>query len=209
MFTIAIKEWRLGLIYNPVNNIRKPSVKDSERDRILTPEEEERLLKTADDYSNPMFGWIVRIALNTGMRLSEITSLNCSNLNLENRTVVIYQTKNGETRTVPLNKEATRVFKLALANPIRPKDCELMFFGNPGKDKIRRPYVFNKTWGEVLQIAKIKNLTFHDLRHCAVTNLIKLDLTDQEVASISGHKSMQMLKRYTHLRAENLVDKLG
>lgn len=208
LFTTAIQEWRLGLVYNPVNNIRKPSVKDSERDRILTPDEEKRLLKVSDGYSNPMLGWIVRIALNTSMRLSEITYLERKNLNLKNRTVVIYQTKNGETRTVPLNKEATRVFELALANPLRPKDCELMFFGNPGKDEERRPYVFNKAWGEILKKAKIKNFTFHDLRHCAVTKLVKLDLTDQEVASISGHKSMQMLKRYTHLRAEDLVSKL-
>ena len=209
LFTIAIKEWRLGLIYNPVNNIRKPSVKDSERDRILTPEEESRLLKITDEYSNPMLGWIVRIALNTGMRLSEITSLDCNNVNLKNRTVVICQTKNGETRTVPLNKEVTRVFKLALKDPLRPQNCGLLFFGNPGKDEKRHPYIFNKAWGVILQKAKIENFTFHDLRHCAVTNLIKLDLTDQEVASISGHKSMQMLKRYTHLRAENLVNKLG
>jgi len=211
LFTIAIKEWRLGLIYNPVNNIRKPSVKDCERDRILTPEEEKRLLKVADEHSNPMLGWIVRIAFNTGMRLGEVTSLTTNNVNIKNRTVTIPSmiSKNGEARTVPLNKEATRIFKLALKNPLRPKDCDLLFFGNPGRDNQRRPYVFNKKWGEILLKADIKNLTFHDFRHCAITNLIKLDLTDLEVASISGHKSMQMLKRYAHLRAENLVGKLG
>ena len=55
---------------------------------------------------------------------------------------------------------------------------------------------------------KITNLRFHDLRHEAVSRLVEAGLGDQEVAAISGHKSMQMLKRYTHLRAEDLVERL-
>ena len=51
-------------------------------------------------------------------------------------------------------------------------------------------------------------LRFHDLRHEAVSRLVEAGLGDQEVAAISGHKSMQMLRRYTHLRAEDLVAKL-
>jgi integrase len=49
---------------------------------------------------------------------------------------------------------------------------------------------------------------FHDLRHEAVSRLVEAGFSDQEVSAISGHKSMQMLKRYTHLRAEDLVAKL-
>lgn len=49
---------------------------------------------------------------------------------------------------------------------------------------------------------------FHDLRYEAVSRLVEAGLSDQEVSAISGHKSMQMLKRYTHLRAEDLVSKL-
>ena len=52
------------------------------------------------------------------------------------------------------------------------------------------------------------DLHFHDLRHEAVSRFVEMGLSDQEVAAISGHKSMQMLKRYTHLRAEDLVEKL-
>ena len=54
----------------------------------------------------------------------------------------------------------------------------------------------------------MKELHFHDLRHEAVSRLVEGGLSDQQVAAISGHKSMQMLKRYTHLRAEDLVDEL-
>lgn len=52
------------------------------------------------------------------------------------------------------------------------------------------------------------NFRFHDLRHEAVSRLVEAGLTDQQVSAISGHKSMQMLKRYTHLRAEDLVAEL-
>ena len=61
---------------------------------------------------------------------------------------------------------------------------------------------------DALERAQITNLRFHDLRHEAVSQLVEKGLSDQEVATISGHKSMQMLKRYTHLRAEDLVARL-
>ncbi len=57
-------------------------------------------------------------------------------------------------------------------------------------------------------MAGIAGLRFHDLRHEAISRFVEAGLSDQEVAAISGHKSMQMLKRYTHLRAEDLVVKL-
>ena len=54
----------------------------------------------------------------------------------------------------------------------------------------------------------LADLHFHDLGHEAVSRRVEAGLSDQEVAAISGHKSMQMLKRYTRLRAEDLVGKL-
>ncbi|MGB5178318.1 MAG: tyrosine-type recombinase/integrase, partial [Gammaproteobacteria bacterium] len=93
-------------------------------------------------------------------------------------------------------------------NPVRPFVTDLIFFGEPGRDKIRRPYEFRPAWHRVLKKAGIKGLRFHDLRHEAVSRLVEAGLGDQEVAAISGHKSMQMLKRYTHLRAEDLVARL-
>jgi integrase len=69
-------------------------------------------------------------------------------------------------------------------------------------------YEFRPAWHRTLKDAGIKGLRFHDLRHEAVSRLVEAGLSDQEVAAISGHKSMQMLKRYTHLRAEDLVERL-
>jgi integrase len=207
LFTIAIKEWRLGLIYNPVANIRKPAPARG-RDRRLGAGEEQALLSACDRHSNPMLGWIVRIALHTGMRAGEIKSLTRRQVNLERRTVYLSETKNGSARTVPLTREAVAVFRLALANPVRPLDTDLIFFGEPGRDKARRPYEFRPAWHRTLKQADIQGLRFHDLRHEAVSRLVEAGLGDQEVAAISGHKSMQMLRRYTHLRAEDLVSRL-
>ena len=83
-----------------------------------------------------------------------------------------------------------------------------MFFGEPGKDGQRRAYQFAKIWTDIKKTLGISDLHFHDLRHEAVSRLVEGGLSDQEVASISGHKLMQMLRRYTHLRAEELVSKL-
>ncbi len=67
LFTVAIQEWRIGLPSNPVLNIRKPSPGQG-RDRRLSADEERRLVAAVNAHSNPMLGWIVRIAIETGTR---------------------------------------------------------------------------------------------------------------------------------------------
>ncbi|OZI28904.1 integrase [Bordetella genomosp. 1] len=207
LFTVAIKEWGIGLPSNPVANIRRPPP-GAGRNRRLTPAENNRLLAAVDAYSNPMFSWIVRIALETGMRLSEIGALRLGQVDLQKRIVRLDITKNSSPRTVPLTRAATVAFQAAINNPIRPAETELVFFGEPGRDGVRRPYLFDKAWTDAKKAAGLVNFRFHDLRHEAVSRLVEAGLSDQEVAAISGHKSMQMLKRYTHLRAEDLVEKL-
>lgn len=74
LFTVALKEWGLGLPYNPVLNVRRPAPGPS-RNRRLDVAEEATLFKAVDKHSNPMFSWIVRVTVETGMRSSEITTL--------------------------------------------------------------------------------------------------------------------------------------
>lgn len=207
LFTVAMKEWGLGLPTNPVSSIRRPAP-GAGRDRRLSADEEKNLMEAVDKHSNPMMGWIVHIAIETGMRSSEITSLRKSQVLLDRRIVRLVETKNTNSRTVPLNLAATAYFKQALDNPIRPSDTDLIFFGEPGKDGKRRPYNFNKIWLNIKKSVGVTDFKFHDLRHEAVSRFVESGLSDQEVASISGHKSMQMVRRYTHLRSEDLVAKL-
>lgn len=208
LFTVAIQEWRVGIAYNPVTNIRKPSPGEG-RDRRLSAKEEEKLIEAVEKHSNPMLGWIVRAALATGMRSSEVVSLRRSQVDLKKRVVRLSNTKNGSARNVPLTLQAKKVFEEALANPVRPVDSDLVFFGELGKDKkTRRPYAFNKAFVNIKKELGLADLHFHDLRHEAVSRLVEAGLSDQKVSAISGHKSMQMLKRYTHLRAEDMVSEL-
>ena len=207
LFTTAIKEWHIGLAYNPVANIRKPSPGEG-RNHRLSMEHQSKLINAVNKHSNPMLEWIVQLAIETGMRQSEILNLKVSQLDLSRRIVSLNDTKNDSPRTVPLTKQAAEILKLAIANPMRPKDTELVFFGEPGKNKKRSPYQLNKVWIQIKKDLGFADLHFHDLRHEAVSRLVEAGLSDQEVASISGHKSMQMLRRYTHLRAEDLVAKL-
>ncbi len=207
LFTVAIQEWGLGLTHNPVATIRKPSPGKS-RDRRLTGDEEQRLLEAVEAHSNPMLAWVVTLAIETGMRQSEIVNLRLQHVDLQSRVVRLFDTKNNSARTVPLTAAATAALKTAINNPLRPKETDLVFFGEPGRDGIRRPYQFAKIWAGIKEAIGANDLHFHDLRHEAVSRLVEGGLSDQEVASISGHKSMQMLRRYTHLRAEDLVTKL-
>lgn len=208
LYSTAIKEWGLGLTSNPVQLIRRPKAGEG-RNRRLVTDEERRLLKACDEHSNPMLGWIVRLALHTGMRQGEILNLTADQVDLDRRVVRLNQTKNGTARTVPLSSVATEVLRNALASPLR-MDEALVFPGEPGhkEDKSRTPYTINRVWAQALERAGIQDMRFHDLRHEAVSRLVERGLSDQEVAAISGHKSMQMLRRYTHLRAEDLVAKL-
>ena len=208
LYTTAIREWRLGLSFNPVLNIRKPSPGQG-RDRRLVGDEEQRLLEACDSHTNPFLGWIVRIALYTAMRRSEILHLTARNINLNKRTVFLSDTKNNESRTVPLTQKAFKTFVAVLDHPIRPVDTKLLFYGSSKKDGVRRPYAIDSPWQWALARAEIENLRFHDLRHEATSKFVEAGLSDQEVSSITGHKSMQMLKRYTHLRSEDLVSKIS
>jgi integrase len=207
LFKTAIREWRLGLPQNPVSNVRKPPASPG-RDRRISANEERRLRQALALQSNPMLLWIFEIAIETGMRSSEITGLMVDQVDVPRRLVKLKRTKNESSRTVPMTSHAQDVFVAALANPLRPEDCNLVFFGEPGKDGKRRPYNFNKGWLILKARLGLRDLRFHDLRHEAVSRFVEAGLSDQEVSAISGHKSMQMLKRYTHLRAEDLVKKL-
>jgi len=209
LFTVAIQEWGIGLAHNPLAVVRKPKPAKG-RNRRVTSEEHARLLAKCAKHSNPMLHWIVVLAIETGMRRGEIVGLTRSQIDLRRRVIHLPKTKNGTARNVPLTRTAVRILEDAINSPVRPIDTDLVFWGD-ARDKVsdkRKPYDFTEAWEQARKDAGLVDLRFHDLRHEAVSRLVEAGLSDQEVAAISGHKSMQMLKRYTHLRAEDLVAKL-
>jgi integrase len=71
------------------------------------------------------------------------------------------------------------------------------------------PHAISYAFIRACKRGKLDGLHFHDIRHEAITRFFEMGLNVMEVSSISGHKTLQMLKRYTHLKAEDLAKKLG
>jgi len=207
VFTVARREWQTGPIVNPVSQIRLPSPSPG-RTRRLSRSEERRVFRRLAHFPNPMLGWIFRLALETAMRAAEISTLTLPQIDFAQRTILLTTSKNGCARTIPLSRTATWVLRSAVALRTRPANCPLVFFGQSSADGCCQSYRFQDAWGRLRSELGLDDFRFHDLRHEAISRLVEVGLGDLEVAAISGHKAMQMLKRYTHLRAEQLVKKL-
>lgn len=206
LFTVSIREWGVGLPGNPALAVRKPKGRSRDR-RLHGDDEAARLLQTVRAHSNPILAWATELAIETAARVEEILSLELRDVHLDRRIMVLRDTKNEDTRGVPLTARATEILQEAIATYPRD-DSPLIFPGNPGRDGVRRPYRMGKVWRNALQRANIQGLRFHDLRHEATSRFVEKGLSDTKVRTITGHKSPQMLARYAHLRAEDLVAEL-
>lgn len=195
---VAIKDWGLALAVNPVKSIRKPKVGGS-RNRRLSNLEEKLLLKSCKQTRTSMLEPMVIFAIETGMRLGELLGLKYAAINNKTRVAVLSETKNGEIRYVPLSSKAMMI---VTSMPRHIEDDRLFWAWN-GPDS------FEHTWRRAVIRAGLDDLHFHDLRHEAISRFFEMGLSLPEVASISGHKTWAMLRRYTHLKADDLAKKLG
>lgn len=193
-FDICMTDWGWA-DDNPCKKVRKPKVPPG-RDRRLTAREERQILRYAFNHRNTELYAIVSLALSTAMRQGEILSLRWEHLEIQTGIAHLFDTKNGSNRDVPLSQRARDVLL-----QLEPKSFGKVFTYTPDGLK--------STWRFMLQRLAIKDLRFHDLRHEAISRLFELGtLNVMEISSISGHKSLSMLKRYTHLKAASLVPKL-
>ena len=194
LFEIARKEWGMEGLLNPVKSIRLPSP-PSGRDRRLQPGELEKLLECLSEEMSQ----VVRFALETAMRRGELSGMTWDMVDLKKRTVTLPETKtkNGQKRIVPLSSVAVTILKDRLST--RRIDGKVW---DIGLDAISQDFA------KACQKAEISDLHFHDLRHEATSRLFEKGFDTMEVRTITGHKTLQMLARYTHLRAEDLVERL-
>lgn len=190
VFQEAHKEWGYSTLSNPVLQIRKPTPGKA-RDRRLEGDE---LIRVIGATESDILPDVVTLAVETAMRQSEIVSLRWENIDLKKGTAKLPDTKNGEPRVVPLSRTAIQVL-----TPMK-KDSGLVFSITP--------HAMSVAFRRAVSRAGIQDLRFHDLRHEGVTRLFEKGLSSMEVASVSGHRTLSMLKRYTHLRAESLSQRL-
>lgn len=194
-FDLARIEWGYTAAPNPCADVRKPKLPPG-RDRRMTAREERQILRYAFGHSNQEVYSIIVLALATAMRQGEILALRWEHINFRTRVAHLPDTKNGTKRDIPLSAKA----RDALTRLGVKQEGRVFSYSNHG---------IKSTWRFMLQKLGIEDLHFHDLRHEAISRMFELGTLDMmEIAAISGHKSLAMLKRYTHLRANKLVHKL-
>lgn len=194
LYTIARKEWGMEGLRSPVGNVRKPSPPVG-RDRRLLPGEEARLLLACPAKLRAA----VTLALETAMRRGELAGLAWDRVDLARRVVRLALTKNGKPRDVPLSPRAVEVLQ-----------------GLPRRDdgRVFGPAAAVAEWlthafADAAKAAGCAGLRFHDLRHEATSRLFERGLEASQVAAITGHQTLAMLARYTHLRTTDLVARLA
>lgn len=195
----AVKEWH-WVESSPVRNVARRA-ESTGRTRFLDDAERKRLLEAVKAHENADLYPAVLLAITTGMRKGEILSLRWPQVDLKRSLVQLIDTKNGEPRTVPVPKVAADV--LESLGKVRSLKDDRVFKDTKG---------FDRCWRESLAAAEINDFRFHDLRHTAASYLAMHGATLAELAEILGHKTLQMVKRYSHLTEQHkrtLVDRMA
>lgn len=202
---LAGKEWGLPLPANPCAMVSRPAPGKSRERRLEGGELANLLTATGDE---KQLHSLIILAIESAARLGELLSVTWSDIDLQKRVMIIRGiqgrgTKNADAfRAVPLSSGALRALKEVKKLPASI-DGRVFWWWSASDS-------FNKAWRRLCVTAKVEGLRFHDLRHEATSRLFEKGVFDSmEVASITGHKTLAMLKRYTHLRAEDLAKKLG
>tara|TARA_R110000822_G_scaffold238465_1_gene368608 strand:- start:299 stop:1258 length:960 start_codon:yes stop_codon:yes gene_type:complete len=184
MFSICKKEWGFE-VDNAVKNIRKPKNPEP-RDRDFSQQELHNLLR--GNRASPQMKFIIELAIETGMRRTEIASIKVENLKGYTLRIPVAKTK---PRTIPLTKKARQLLDDNL--PIRMSSSAI-----------------HQAWVRLCKFYKIKDAKFHDIRHHSLKRFFtEKNLDVPSVMLISGHSEPRTLLRvYTKMKAEDVVKKL-
>lgn len=197
VFTIAMKEW-LWVEENPVLKITKPK-EPRGRVRFLSDEERFKLLEACQTSDSPILYTVVVLALSTGARRMEILGLRWKDIDLKRCVITLHETKNGERRILPLT---------GLALELMSQHAKLRFINSdfvfPGRN-LNKPIDIRFHWEAALEKANIKDFRFHDLRHSTASYLAMNGASLSEISEVLGHKTLQMVKRYSHLSEAHTI----
>ena len=200
LFETARKEWGMEGLLNPLKNIRKPSA-SNERDRRLEPGEFERISAELSRRGNPYALPAFELAIETSLRQAMLFSLQWQWVDLAGRKVCIplafrRQANKGVPAELPLSSRAVTVLRGM------PRAISGRVFDTSTNAVVM-------IWKKSLKQLNISGLRWHDLRHEAASRFFEKGLHPMQVAAITGHKSLNMLRRYTHLKASDLAAMLG
>lgn len=187
---LASLEWAIPFPQG-IPQVRLPKMPKGRVRRLNVGEEEKLLSLCVND--SVLHGFIL-LAIETAMRRSELVAMQWADINWESSTLSIPKTKTGVPRVIPLSQKALSVLSSM-------KRTEGRVFRITATAASQR---FNRACRE----AGISDLRLHDLRHEEISRLFELGLNQMEVAAISGHQTVSMLQRYTHINPQWLVRKL-
>ena len=195
VFTVAVNEWEWADV-NPVKRVNRLT-EPRGRTRFLEKVELETLLKACqkmdkeDTNGDRLLYPAVLLAVSTGTRQMEILKLRWPQVDLEGELIRLTDTKNNESRAVPLKGRALEAVKEM--SKLRRIDDDRVFPVPPTRIVTR----FEKA----LRAAKIGDFRWHDLRHTTASHLVMSGASLAEVAEILGHKTLAMVQRYAHFSA--------
>lgn len=161
------------------------------RDKVLAPHEYSIILDNVSDKIKP----IIILAYETAMRRGELLSITPSMVNLRKRVIHLTHTKNGESRDVPLSSVACELLKRLCDGR---NDDSILF---PYAD-----YTISQAFRRAVRKCRIYGVCFHSLRHTAITRYAEKGFSTVQLQVISGHKSITMLARYSHIKATSIAD---
>jgi integrase len=193
-FTMGVREW-CWMDDNPMRRVTKPK-EPRGRVRFLNDDERMRLLEACRLAQCPYLYAVVVLALSTGMRHGEIMNLRWDDVDFVKSRIILQDTKNGERRNVPLTGHAFD--EIESLSEVRRTDTDFAF-PNTNHGEKARPYEIRKSWNAALKKAQIEDFRFHDLRHSTASYLAMNGASLPEIAEVLGHRTLQMVRRYTHL----------
>ena len=190
VFTRCVREWHL-MPENPCRKLDRPR-NPPPRDRRISDDEARLVLfELASGDRNREVATMFQLAIETAMRLSELTTLRWENVHEKH--VVLVDTKNGDRRNVPLSSRARE-----LLSP-RQKSGEVFIVSAASASTLFR---------KAVRRSGVRDLHFHDTRHEALTRLArKLDVLD--LARMIGHRNPSSLMIYYNARPDEIADRLG
>jgi len=191
-FSVAVNYWA-WLDNNPVKKVKSPKLPRG-RVRFLDDNERGKLLTACRESSNAWLYPCVVLALSTGMRQGELMGLKWPDVNLKDGYLILHQTKNGERRRIPLAGLGLEL--LQDHGRVRQLHTDLLFPGTIHKDQ---PIDLRTPFEKALKAANINDFHWHDLRHCCASYLAMNGASLGEIAEVLGHKTLSMVKRYSHL----------
>ncbi len=147
---------------------------------------------------------LVLMALTTGARRGELTALRWRDLDSEHAVALVRVTKNGEPRALPvLPAVADELARLKAEDEARFKIAlpSVLIFHSERCPRVA--FHFEQLWQRALKTARVRNFTFHCLRHTCASILAQQGASLLELADVLGHRQLAMVKRYAHLTTKS------